>query len=245
MHRLVALSYSPWSEKARWALLHHRVPFRETEYVPMVGVPMLRAFTGRWRGRVTVPAFRTDGGEVLTDSWDIARWAEAHGQGTPLFPSEHLPAIEAWNAASERVMAAGRALTTRRVAADREALLEAVPGFVPKALAGPLGESGVGYFMRKYGLDAGSEAERTETIRHELKSWRAALGGSDTLAGALTHAEVAMALALQFVKPATAGRPRLKPATARCWTLPELSAEFADLLDWRDRLLANHQPASP
>ena len=245
MHRLVALSYSPWSEKARWALLHHRVPFRETEYVPMIGVPLLRAFTRRWTGRVTVPAFRADSGELLTDSWEIARWAEAHGQGEPLFPAEHLAGIEAWNAASERIMAAGRALATRRVAGDSEALLEAVPGFVPRSLARPLGEAGVRYFIGKYGLDAGTEAERTEAIRHELLRWRAALGGSDSVAGAFTYAEVAMAVALQFVKPAESRRPRLRPATARCWTLPVVAAELADLLSWRDRVLARHQPPAP
>ena len=63
MNRLVALSYSPWSEKARWALLHHGVPFREIEYVPILGTPWLRWVARRASGRVTVPTLLIVGGE--------------------------------------------------------------------------------------------------------------------------------------------------------------------------------------
>lgn len=42
MHRLVAIDYSPWSEKARWALDARRVPYREEAYLPMIGEPRLR-----------------------------------------------------------------------------------------------------------------------------------------------------------------------------------------------------------
>ena len=35
MNELYGLSYSPWTEKARWALLHHRILFRYVEHAPM------------------------------------------------------------------------------------------------------------------------------------------------------------------------------------------------------------------
>jgi glutathione S-transferase len=37
MIELVAVPYSPWSEKARWALDHHALPYRETAYQPLIG----------------------------------------------------------------------------------------------------------------------------------------------------------------------------------------------------------------
>ncbi len=36
-------------------------------------------------------------------------------------------------------------------------------------------------------------------------------------------------------------RQRLKPATRRIWTNEPLAAEFADLVQWRDELLARHR----
>lgn len=244
MNRLIALSYSPWSEKARWALLHHGITFREVEYVPMLGMPWLRAATRRWSGRVTVPTLLAEG-QVYMDSWEIARWAEAHGQGVPLFPTEHHADITQWNARSERVMSAGRALATRRTANDALAQTEALPDFIPGAVRGvarPIATIGVRYFTNKYDLATGTDAERVEAIRNELVTLREALAGAETLWGPFTFAELAMAMALQFVAPVEGRRPRLKPATRLCWTQPELAAEFADLVAWRDQLFERHQP---
>jgi glutathione S-transferase len=45
MRKLVALHYSPWSEKARWALDHHGVAYRYEEYKILLGEPKLRLAT--------------------------------------------------------------------------------------------------------------------------------------------------------------------------------------------------------
>jgi glutathione S-transferase len=245
MNRLIALSYSPWSEKARWALRHHGVPHREVEYVPMLGTPWLRFTTRRFSGRVTVPTLLSESGEVVMDSCDIARWAEGRGQGAPLFPAEHLDAILHWNDRSERILAAGRALATRRTSDDADAQLEALPAFIPGAvrnLARPMAQMGVRYFTLKYDTGTGTEAERLEGIHNELLALRQALSGGDTLWGPFTFAELSMAVALQFVEPVEGHRPTLAPATRRCWRQPELAREFADLLAWRDTVYARHQP---
>jgi len=249
MNRLVALSYSPWSEKARWALLHHRLEFLETDFVPMLGTPWLRLVTGRFTGRVTVPALIADTPEkvVLMDSFDIAQFAERHGRGPPLLPKALLPAITEWNLRSERLMDAGRALVTRRTAQDHEAQAEALPDAIPSLIrrfSRPLTAAGVEYFYRKYGAATGTEAERTEAIRNELVTLRAALAGGDVLLGSFSYADVAMAVALQFVEPVAGHRPSMKPATRRIFTQPGLATEFADLLAWRDAVFARHQPAA-
>jgi glutathione S-transferase len=158
-----------------------------------------------------------------------------------------LPAISEWNARSERLLDAGRALATRRTADDPEAQAEALPDFVPavaRRLARPVTAAGVEYFYRKYGAATGTEAERTEAIRNELVALRSALAGGETLLGEFGYADVAMAVALQFVQPVEGYRPAMKPATRRTFTQPELAREFADLLAWRDAVFARHQPAS-
>src|SRR5687768_3084143 len=100
MQTLVGLSYSPWSEKARWALDHHHIPFTYEEYVPMLGEPALRLRLRKAFGKVSVPVL-IDGKESYGDSYEIARFAERTGKGKPLFGAERESQIAAWNERSE------------------------------------------------------------------------------------------------------------------------------------------------
>src|SRR5579862_2703814 len=111
MTELLGLPFSPWSEKARWALDVRRVPYTYRVYQPIVGEPALRMKVGRLRGKVTVPVLTTDDGTVLADSAAIARWADGRGEGAPLFPAEHAAAIARFIDLSERALDAARALT--------------------------------------------------------------------------------------------------------------------------------------
>lgn len=85
MLEFTAIPFSPWSEKARWALDHHGCDYHEIHHAPVVGEWRLRAQMRRPFGRLTVPVLR-DGDRWLTDSFDIARHADAIGHGTTLFP---------------------------------------------------------------------------------------------------------------------------------------------------------------
>jgi hypothetical protein len=58
MLELTAIAFSPWSEKARWALDHHRCDYRELAYEPIVGEYVLRWQMRRPFGRLTVPVLR-------------------------------------------------------------------------------------------------------------------------------------------------------------------------------------------
>src|SRR5690606_17418493 len=84
MRSLVGLVYSPWTQRARWALDHHRVVYRSEPYTPLLGELALRRRLGRFRGRVSVPVLFTDAA-VIDDSVAIARHAEAVGSGGPRF----------------------------------------------------------------------------------------------------------------------------------------------------------------
>jgi glutathione S-transferase len=64
MTELLALPFSPWSEKARWALDARGVPYDYRRYQPILGEPALRAKLRRARGPVTVPVLTTIDGVV-------------------------------------------------------------------------------------------------------------------------------------------------------------------------------------
>jgi glutathione S-transferase len=242
---LIALPYSPWTEKARWALDHHGIDYVVKGHVPLIGEAALRLKLRRFKSPATVPAL-IDGHARICDSMAIARHAESTGHGAPLFPVENDAEIARWNAVSEACIGATRALVTRRVLERPDAQAEHLPPFVPAALRGPMApvaRLGARFLVKKYRFDTKDEARQLAVWREGLESLREALGGRDHLLGAFTFADIAMAAALQGVRPPERIARRLGPASLACWSREDLAAEFADLLDWRDRLYAAHRQA--
>lgn len=240
---LYHIPYSPWSSQARAALAWHGVPVRLAPFVPMVSLPGLRWHARRPFGRLTVPclilADAPDGTDrVICDSVAIARYAEARGDGAPLFPAAHAEAIQAWSDRAQAAMSAGRALTTAAVSADKAALRSSVPAPFrrPAALADALGAMGVAYLRRKYRFDAAGLESHMGTLRALLTGARRALDGRPWLfAEGPTWADLTVATALHFVAPPL-DLP-LDPAQRPHFGRPNLAAEFADLLAWRDAVL--------
>ncbi len=240
---LLGLPYSPWSEKARWALEVRRVPYTKRHYAPLLGEPALRLKLRRLTGTVTVPVLTTDDGRVLADSADIARWANGRGEGPDLFPPEQEAAVARWVEVSERGMAAGRALSLRRMLADDEALAEMVPR--PLRALGPaavrIGALGVARTLRKYGGEQADAEAHRRVLVGVLDEIRAALAarpageGTRTLLGTFTFADIAVAQVLAGVEPPVSGL-KLGRASRRSFTDPALRADYADLVAWRDEL---------
>lgn len=243
MARLIALHLSPWSEKARWALDHHRVPYAVEPYMPMLGEPLLRLRTGRLTGHVTVPIL-FDGDDTFFDSFSIARHAERKGSGTPLFPAEHLAEITRWNDRTNEALTAGRTLVLTRMKTSLAAQKEALPSFVPPALRPTLATTSqliLRFMASKYDIARGLDgaAAKVTAVLDEL---RAALDGrAYLLDGELTYADLAAAVLLQMVRPVRDTFIRLGPATRTCWTSPELEARYPDLIEWRDQLYDKHR----
>ena len=240
---MTAMPASPWSEKARWALDHHRIDYLEEAYTPMLSEPALRWRLRRPRGPVTLPILFADG-ETYTDSYDIAHYAERRGAGVPLFRRGLEAAIARWNRLSDAAMSAGRALVSFRLEDDPQARSEALPDLVPRALRRPLdpvARLGVRYLARKYGFRDDEHAHRAE-LRARLVEMRDALSdGRRYLLSELSYADIAMASALQFVAPVGDQHLRLGPASRRAWTDLDLAGELTDLLEWRDQLYAAHR----
>jgi glutathione S-transferase len=245
---LLALPFSPWSEKARWALDVRRVPYAYRVYQPILGEPALRVKLRRPRGRVTVPVLTTDEGAVLSDSTDIARWAAGRGEGPALFPSEHEQAIARFVALSERALDAARVLTLTRMLHDPEALAELVPRAMQKVppIATRVGAFGIRRTLRKYaGRSVDAEARRRDlaTLLDELRAALSRAKGAEprTLLGSFTYADIAASQAVVSACPPPFGL-KLRKAGRRAWTDPELSAQYADLVAWRDGLYETFRP---
>jgi glutathione S-transferase len=238
---LFYIPFSPWSLKARFVLHHHGIGVDARVYAPVLDELRMRVRLRKPRGRITVPVLFTPEG-TLTDSWQIANYAERVGKGTPLLPAAGLSEIEAWNSASERLLSAGRARSMVRATGDLDAVIETLPEPVKKYafVAAPVGRVGVRLFNRKYGIRANDVLLHESTMRLELDHLRQALaGGRRYLLGAFSYADVTMALALQVLEPLP--ETPLGPRSRAAGTDDVLKRSYADLLRWRDDIHTAHR----
>ena len=247
MAELCAESFAPWSEKARWALDHHGVAYRYREYVPMLGEPWLRLRLKQPSGRVTVPVLFHEGA-AFRDSLAIAEHAERVGSGAPLLPSDLRDRVFWWNEQSERALTANRVRVVVRMAQVSGAKAEALPAEIPDGLRPLLAGStalALAFLRWKYALGTNTAASNA-TVRASLEELRRALGGKPYLLGALSYADITMAVVLQGVKPVADNYIPLGRATREVWSNHELARDFGDLVEWRDELYARHRrvPAS-
>lgn len=243
--RLIGLSVSSWTEKARWALDHHRLEYTYEEYLPLIGVPLLRLQMKRFRGKVSVPVLLSGDGQVFDGSLAIAHYADSIGTRSPLFMSHQ---VEDWDAKSEAALVAARGLGMKKMSVSAGAKREQVPGFIPdglRAAALPAASLGVSYIVRKYGVDREPAATFEAALREILLGLRAGLRGKDYLLGDFSYADITMAVTIQFIKPVSAQYMNVAPHTRECFTQPALAEEFSDLVQWRDALyVSKRRPVS-
>lgn len=241
---LLHIGYSPWSERARWALEARGVRHEQVPYQPLLGELRLR-WLRRAVGGASVPVLVTDDGP-LCDSVDIARWANARGAGPDLFPSGKEAELAAIGDLADRALAAGRARALRRMAGSREALQEQVPGFL--RWGGPVsrGIAKLGTLRTIGKYDGASDDAARTALLGALDELRERLSrgvetdGVRTLLGAFSWADITAAQALAFVRPPETGL-RMGPGTRAAFLDPYVAAVTADLLAWRDALYARHR----
>jgi glutathione S-transferase len=240
---LIGEHFSPWTEKARWALDHHGVEHDYREHVPLLGEPLLRLRARKLTGRVSVPILLTDAGPI-PDSLQIAEHAERMGRSEPLFPAAQRAEILDWNQKSERAIAAARISYLERVAASREAKIEMQPAFMPAVIrraSVPATDLAIAFLRRKYGVDRAATEQAEATWARELDGLRAALAGRPHLLDAFSYADITMALALQFLSPVANDQLPLGPATRASCLHATLAERYSDLIAWRDALYERHR----
>lgn len=247
LYVFTAIAFSPWSEKARWALDHHGVDYREADYTPILGEIALRWRLRRPLAPVTVPVL-TDGKRWWTDSFDIARHAESIGQGDPLFPGADQAEIEEWNRRSEMALAAGRAILMRSWVDTPELVRAALPPGLPRILEPlfrPIGRKRLASFVARYRIPE-TMGTPDDLLAAELDTLASALEGRRYLVGdTFSYADITMALTLQQVSP-------VDPAyIVRLAGLPEsgmhieaFASRYGALIAWRDALYARHRRPS-
>lgn len=240
MNTLYGIFYSPWTQRARWALDHHGVVYRYREHAPMLKERALarRARKAGITGTATVPLLITASGG-RGDSWAIIRYADEIGSGASLRSTD--PAIAAWVEELEPLFAQTRVRVTGRTLRDRKALTEAaataVPGFLAP-LARPVAAMGARYLARKYAFDPTAEEDLSD-LRGALDRVRAQLDGGDYLFEGFSAADIVTACLLNGVQPHSS--LPFGPATFAAWHVPALAEAYADLIGWRDRLFAAHR----
>lgn len=242
--RLISVWFSPWSIAARWALDHHGISYRKIEYLPMLGVPWLRLKTRRLSGKVTVPVLLA-GSEMCTESLEIARYAERHGSGAPLFPEGAERDIETWNARAQELGAASRIPVSEAMRDNDAALRETLPPparKVPGSVA--LARRATRYVLDKY-ADVTDVASVDDIQRELLSTLREAIDGKQYLIGdSLSYADIVVAACLQGIEPPGHEFVRLGPGMRACWTQPALAEAYAPVLAWRDQIFERHHVRS-
>jgi glutathione S-transferase len=236
---LYVMSYSPWSERARFALLHHLIPFEEREHVPLLGELALRARARGLGHPVTVPLL-VDGSTRVMGSLPIARHADSIGRGDRLIEPARLDEISALNDQLEPMMHAVRARLLALSAEHQDAAI----GLTPPALRSlPFSAASArmaGKFIAaKHGASLDDVPAR---IRAGLNVIRARVAGRPYVFERFSYADVICATPLAIVTPVDDAYVPLHAGLRRRIVDDELAAEFDDLLSWRDELYARHRP---
>lgn len=232
---LVGLDYSPWTQRAAWALHLSGVPARFVQYTPTLGEPRLRLHLRRLGGRVSVPVLLRAPGGPIEDSFDIARWAVAHA--SPEAPAPNLipdfAEAHRWNALADRALEYGRQRFVRQMIDNAGHLDEASSKEFPPFVAPMLRPVARAIARRTLGKYA---ATPRSAMADALTQFRDALAaGPYVLGGTLSYADIAMATMLEMVSPGP--QTERGPEETRDWTDPEFAEQFRDLLEWRDALV--------
>ncbi len=100
--KLVAIPFSHYSEKARWALEHYGLRYEQVSYLPLFHLPGVAWSTRLRLGRrdavsspFSTPILLTDDGEVIHDSAVITQWlTQRHATASDtLYPEDYVEAI--------------------------------------------------------------------------------------------------------------------------------------------------------
>ena len=241
MPTLYVIHHSPWSERARWSLLHHKIAFEEREHVPLVGELGLRMRAKNTKGKVSVPLL-VDEDVAVQGSLAIGEWVDARGKRDKLFPEGSQDRTKKLYDAVEDALHAARERFVRDLPTDAEAQMESLPPLL-RALPGAALSARLGgsFIAMKYNARIGSVDDR---MRSGLRHVRDTLGGKDYMLGGFSFADVIGTSVVQMIAPVADKFIRLGPGTRRLWNHAKLAKEFPDLIEWRDRIYEKHRPKS-
>jgi len=232
---LVGETFSPWTKKARWALEHCGLEYNYQEYIPTLSEPALRWKLKQISGKVSVPLLFVNK-QVIRSSWNIAVYANEQSGDNRL---GDMSAIKAWDDLSEAALAEGRTRVVRSIKNNKQALIEALPSFIPTLLRNPLrfmAYDAVRRLDNKYAdlLKSGSINTALAKVRETL-----AQSNNDYLLDDFSYADITMAVIMEVIAPIAHLDPPLGTVTEILWNDEATADEFKDLVEWRNRLAEN------
>lgn len=236
MRELTGMHFSPWTERARWALDHHGLPYRYIEYTTLLGEPLLRLHAKKPFGKVSVPFLKTPEGNV-DDSFEIAGYADRNSGKAPLLPAVHADAIRGWGVAAEHALCAARIRATRRIRRSTAALADRLPAYTPGFLRKPfvpMAYVATTYILQKYRVQADSEDKLLQDMDAFFGKAAQALKGREFVFDQISFADIVIATALQAITPVDDRYIHLGAPSRACMCEPELARKYASLLAWRD-----------
>lgn len=230
--KLITIPFSHFNTRAKWALDHHGLAYREFGYMPMFHAFGIVRHTGGRRGRadrvstrLSTPALLLDDGQVIADSGEIVRWADAQGVRDParmLYPEAHRDEILEFEARlhdrlgghTRRIAYANGLLETSTMRATARRNVGPVQASL-FAISSPL----IGAMMRRaLKISPEQGARSREAIAPEIESLSAFLSQREyCFGGRFSAADLTLACMLA---------PLLRPASYGAW-LPPLE-DFSD-----------------
>lgn len=237
---LFGLGHSPWTERARWALDHHRMTYVYREHLPMLGEPLLRR---RARTKKASVPLLLDGDDVVMGSFEIASHAERVGRGEALFPPGTEREVAHYLELGDRIAGVGRAWFMKRIATNRAAQIEAIPPWFPSFVRAPLAPTAAmaaRFVARKYAVPVDVDALVASVLVPALDEIREALVGRELLlASRFSIADITIAPMMQLLRPRE--DMTLGPALREVWANETLAREYRDLVDWRDTIYRKYR----
>lgn len=236
MNELVGMYFSPWTERATWALDYHKVPYRYVEYTTLLGQPLLRLKAGKPFGRVSVPLLITPN-QSVNDSFEIAIYSDSKSNKAPLVPSAHFTEIKGWTESAELALYSARLRATRRIQASSEALADRLPGYTPnfmrKAFV-PMAYVATEYILRKYQLEEDGDDKLLRNMDEFFVRADKALSGRRFVFEELSFADIVIATAIQAITPIEDKYIYLGLPSRKCMCEPDLAKKYSSLIKWRD-----------
>ncbi len=240
-HTLIGLSVSPWTAKASFTLDHARIAYNYVEHTPMIGERGLRKKAQQ--RHASVPLLLDEASRPVMGTLAIAEYANDRVDGA-LIPKDERAAVLDWHARSERLLDAGRALLFERMLANKEALRESLPSFVPAPLRGLFSftaKQAIQFLQTKYATN--TPGDPLEIAAEELEHLQRAVTARETLLDRFTYADISKACTINGFAPSQL-EPRahaMGPATRACWDRPELAARFPAVIAWRDAIYRTYR----
>lgn len=236
MYELTGMYYSPWTERARWALDYHKLPYRYVEYTTLLSEPLLRLRVGKPFGKVSVPLLITQN-ERVNDSFEIARFSDRKSKKTALVPAAHSDEIRGWAESAELALCSARIRATRRIKDSSEALADRLPiytpGFLRKAFV-PMAYVATEYILHKYQVEADGDEDLLGNMDAFFRKADKALDGREFVFESLSFADVVIATALQALTPVDDKYIYLGLPSRQCMCEPDLATKYSSLMKWRD-----------